>query len=77
MARACSTRAWIGFFINGLRYLDFNGDGVWDGGTTDKVFGFGMAGVEPKVGDWNGDGKDEIGIYINGFWSLDMNGDGV
>ncbi len=66
-----------GFYIDGVWYLDYNGDGVWDGGTTDKVHGFGMAGAQPVVGDWNGDGKDKIGIYINGFWFLDMNGNGV
>jgi hypothetical protein len=66
-----------GFFINGLWYLDYNGNGTWDGEATDKMYAFGMAGVEPKVGDWNGDGGDEIGIYINGFWFLDMNGNGV
>jgi alpha-tubulin suppressor-like RCC1 family protein len=66
-----------GFFINGLWYLDYNGNGVWDGEPTDKMYAFGMAGVEPKVGDWNGDGRDEIGIYINGFWFLDMNGNGA
>lgn len=28
-----------------------------------EVFGFGWAGTEPIIGDWNGDGIDEVGVY--------------
>lgn len=28
-----------------------------------EVFGFGWADTEPIVGDWNGDGIDEVGVY--------------
>ena len=35
-------------------------------------------GTTPVIGDWNGDGKDEIGVFRNdGTWSLDINGDGL
>ncbi len=27
----------------------------------------------PVVGDWDGDGIDDIGVYRNGTWILDMN----
>ena len=29
------------------------------------------------IGDWNGDGKDEIGMEIIGFWAIDYNGNYV
>jgi protocatechuate 3,4-dioxygenase beta subunit len=37
---------------------------------------FGTADAIPVVGDFNGDGKDEMGIYIRGEWLLDLNGNG-
>jgi protocatechuate 3,4-dioxygenase beta subunit len=35
---------------------------------------FGLPEAIPIVGDFNGDGKDEIGVYCNGEWFLDLNG---
>ncbi len=35
---------------------------------------FGISGDKPAVGDWNGDGMDEIGVLRNGNWYLDYNG---
>ncbi|TVS18522.1 MAG: hypothetical protein EA424_10735 [Planctomycetaceae bacterium] len=37
---------------------------------------FGMPGAVPVVGDFNGDGIDNVGIYYRGHWLLDMNGNG-
>jgi serine-aspartate repeat-containing protein C/D/E len=37
---------------------------------------FGMPGAVPVVGDFNGDGVDNVGIYYRGHWLLDMNGNG-
>jgi hypothetical protein len=37
---------------------------------------FGLPDAIPVVGDFNGDGKDEIGIYYKGEWFLDLNGNG-
>ncbi|MCC7577209.1 MAG: hypothetical protein KK926_10300, partial [Methanomethylovorans sp.] len=35
------------------------------------VIGLGWSGVTPVVGDWNGDGSDEVGVYNNeGTWAL-------
>jgi len=57
-------------------YLDYNGNGTWEGPGVDKQFFFGITGFTPKVGDWNGDGRTKVGVYNNGTWYLDSNGDG-
>jgi hypothetical protein len=67
----------IGIYQNGVWYLDYNGNGVWDTGI-DKVYTFGVAGWTSVVGDWNGDATGtKIGIYKDGVWYLDYNGNGV
>jgi major membrane immunogen (membrane-anchored lipoprotein) len=65
----------IGVFYNGYWYLDSNMSWAWDGTPTDTlgVFGVGLTGAIPVVGDWNGDGTTKIGVYMNGTWYLDMN----
>lgn len=67
----------VGVFAGGFWFLDYNGDGDWDGGLVDRLFPFGWAGAVPVVGDWNGDGRTSVGVYSNGFWFLDYNGDGL
>ncbi|MBT4598356.1 fibronectin type III domain-containing protein [bacterium] len=63
-------------------YLDYNGNGQWDGSSTELVFvpGFGLATDTPVVGDWDGDGADNVGVARKGSaymeWYLDYNGDG-
>lgn len=37
---------------------------------------FGTAEGRPIIGDFNGDGRDEIGIFQNGYWLADLNGNG-
>jgi hypothetical protein len=37
---------------------------------------FGMPGAIPIVGDFNGDGIDEVGVFYEGEWFLDVNGNG-
>src|SRR5262249_9528911 len=59
--------------------LDFNGDKNWDSASGDQAFIFGLQGDQVVVGDWNGDGKDEVGIVRPGsdgvlVWCLDING---
>ena len=66
----------VGVYRNGVWYLDYNGNGVWNAGL-DKTYSFGSTGWTPVVGDWNGDGKTETGVYRNGVWYLDYNGNGV
>lgn len=65
---------------NNLFYLDLNGNGVWDGIGVDRRLGpFGIAGDLPLVGDWGGDGDDEVGVFRprNQLFYLDLNGNGA
>jgi hypothetical protein len=75
-----ATNAFIGTFraSAGRFYLDFNGNGAYEAGI-DKLYTFGQTGDLPVVGDWNGDGKNEIGIFrpSTGRFYLDFNGNGV
>ncbi len=59
-------------------YLDYNGNGLWDGSATDRAYYFGIPGAIPVTGDWNGSGTTKIGIYdpATASWYLDFNGDG-
>ena len=38
---------------------------------------YGQAGDIPVVGDWNGDGVEDVGVYRRGTWILDANGNHV
>lgn len=62
-------------------YRDFSGngqwDGQWDGLNGDLVTTFGNADDLPIIGDWNGDGADEIGIHRNRHFYRDLNGNGI
>ena len=55
-------------------------DGIWkitqgrEAGQETLVFG--APGAIPVVGDWDGDGQDQIGVYYHGEWLLDLNGNG-
>ena len=75
-------KAKVGVFRNGTWYLDYNGNGRWDGcqqdGGQDQCLynSFGQAGDLPAAGDWNGDGKAKVGVFRNGTWYLDYNGNG-
>jgi hypothetical protein len=62
--------------------LDLDGDGVWEGnagGDRNTSFGGAFGPGLPLVGDWNGDGRDEIGTYVpdSRVFLLDANGNGV
>ena len=69
----------IGVFYNGIWYLDFNGNGTWDGTPTDGIyfFGGGLTGAVPVTGDWTGTGTTKIGVYVDGTWYLDLSGNGA
>ena len=66
----------------GWWYLDVNGNGVWDATDAAAKIAFGWQGSTPVVGDWNGDGKDEVGVWATtaagqGWWYRDVNGNGT
>jgi serine-aspartate repeat-containing protein C/D/E len=54
-------RSEIGVFLDGLWFLDLNGNGIWDEG--DLIIRLGKKGDRPITGDWDGDGKTDIGVY--------------
>jgi serine-aspartate repeat-containing protein C/D/E len=51
----------VGVFLDGLWFLDLNGNGVWD--KDDLWVKLGVKGDKPVSGDWNGDGKTDVGIF--------------
>jgi hypothetical protein len=59
-----------GIFRNGTWYFDMNGDGM----AGEKVVAFGLPGDTPIVGDWDGDGVDDIGVFRRGVWYFDLDG---
>jgi hypothetical protein len=69
-----------GVFRNGQWVLNTTHTHVYNPG--DAVYNFGQAGDVPVVGDWNGDGKDDIGVFRAlpdgaGEFILDTNEDGA
>lgn len=69
----------IGVFrpSTGQWFLDYNGNGQWDGCDVDIcINSFGQEGQRPVVGNWNGDGISDIGVFDEntGEWNLDTNG---
>lgn len=51
----------VGVFIDGLWFLDINGNDHWD--ENDLWAKLGKRGDQPVSGDWDGDGKTDIGIF--------------
>ena len=48
--------------------------GKWLLGEGHEELTFGSDGSTPLVGDFNGDGQDELAVFLDGEWSLDTNG---
>ena len=70
-------RTKTGVYKNGFWFLDYNGNGIWDGPLVDRLVALGgQSGEIPITGDWNGDGRTKAGVYQNGVWALDYNGNG-
>ncbi len=71
----------IGVYRNGKWQLDMNGNGRWDEGdrlidTEQALRSLGLSGsTTAVVGDFNGDGIDNIGLFVDGKWLLDTTGD--
>ena len=76
-----SGTAKVGTFRSstGTFYLDYNGNGIWDGCSTDRCLAIGMAGDIPLVGDWGGTGTAKVGVFrpSDGTFYLDFNGNGA
>lgn len=73
----------IGTYVpsSGRFLLDTNGNGIWDGssgGDTISSFGAFKGPGKPAIGDWDGDGDDDLGLFIStkGFL-IDLNGNGA
>lgn len=71
----------LGLYNGGYFYLDANGNGRWDrvaGGDTFRDFGINplREKATPVVGDWDGDGSDDLGLYNDGYFYLDTSGNG-
>jgi uncharacterized protein YkwD len=61
---------------NGMFQLDTNGDRLLNGADAMFSFGTSQPGDIAIVGDWNGDGHDDIGYFRGGnTFVLDSNGD--
>jgi hypothetical protein len=60
----------LALFKDGEWLIDINGNGEWD--RSDLWAKLGAVGDLPVVGDWDGDGKDDIGI-----WGVSWRGDGA
>jgi hypothetical protein len=72
----------LGLYTTGYFYLDTTGNGVWDkvsGGDTFRDFGINSlrSTATPVVGDWDGNGTDDLGLYAAGYFYLDTTGNGV
>jgi hypothetical protein len=63
----------------GTWYLDYNGNGVYDGPVIDRQYQYGgIAGDIPVVGDWTGDGVAKVGLFRQGYlWLLNLSGNGA
>ena len=64
-------RRYRGKLLDGLSrtwfcYFPAQGDEIFQLGTSDDL---------PVVGDFDGDGIDDLGIYRDGVWKIDLDGD--
>jgi hypothetical protein len=48
-------------FLDGEWFIDYNGNGQWD--QDDMYIRLGDKDDQPVVGDWDGDGKDDVGVF--------------
>jgi hypothetical protein len=55
--------------------LDLDGNFIWNP-SVDVTAAFGGVGDTPIIGDWNGDGVDEIGVYRPPFREFFLDADG-
>lgn len=76
-----SGTARVGAFrpSDGTFYLDYNGNGLWDGCAVDRCFAIATVSDLPVVGDWNNTGTDKVGFFrpSSATFFLDYDGDGA
>lgn len=59
-------------------YLDSDKSRSWSGPQTDTLYAnFGNPSDTPLIGDWDGNGFEEIGVWRAGTFFLDVNGNGL
>jgi len=71
----------LGLYSNAYFYLDTTGNGQWDGVLAGDTFrDFGIQAIretaQPVIGDWDGDGTDDLGLFNDGYFYLDTSGNG-
>ena len=66
----------IGLKRDSSYYLDYNGNGKWDGSVTDRLNNMGKPTDTGISGDWNHDGATEIGLRRGSAFYLDYSGNG-
>jgi len=74
-----SSRARVHFFDPATWTGPDMGQSQWivgQSGTSRRKLRFGVPGAMPVVGDFNGDGIDEVGVYLDGVWLIDLDGNG-
>ncbi|WP_164101248.1 SdrD B-like domain-containing protein [Candidatus Laterigemmans baculatus] len=64
---------WELFDLEGNRLEDTTGRGLPPGG---RGLQLGVVDGIPLVGDFNGDGRDDVAVFIAGQWLVDLDGDG-
>ena len=67
---------WTRFDMNQVRWSFTESRGVGQIVPSTETLNFGMAGGTPLVGDFDGDGIDEVAVYIDGYWMIDINQNG-
>ena len=65
-------RDLAGLYRDGQWFMDLDDEG----GVGESIAYYGIPTDIPVVGDWNGDGIDDLAIYRGGQWLFDNNNDG-
>lgn len=73
---ARGTDIWSTRRANLGRWSLMSGEGPEAADAASRQILFGVDEGIPVVGDFDGDGKDEIGVFSKGEWFLDLDGDG-
>lgn len=59
-------------FRGGKWFADTDGRG----GGAEQTVTFGIQGDVPVLGDWDGNGTEDLGVFRNGMWYFDLDGQG-